>query len=46
MKQNHEITEEVGKFDCIHSGTVLHEEIVINEEYQQPSHAFNDHVDD
>jgi hypothetical protein len=32
--------------DCIHNGTVLHEKIVISEEYQQPSHTFNDHVVD
>jgi hypothetical protein len=42
LKVNHEITEEAGNFDCIHSDTILHEKIVINEEYQQTSHAFND----
>jgi hypothetical protein len=46
LKVNHEITEEAGKSDCIHSDTVLHEQIVINEEDQQPSHTFNDRVVD
>ena len=46
LKVNHEITEEAWKFDYIHSDTVLHEKIVINEENQQPSHAINDHVVD
>jgi hypothetical protein len=46
LKANHEITEEQGKSDCIHNGTVLHEKIVICEEDQQPSHTFNDHVVD
>jgi hypothetical protein len=46
LKVNHEITEEARKFDCIHSDIVLHEQIVINEEDQQPSHTFNDHVVD
>jgi hypothetical protein len=46
LKVNHEITEEAGKSDCIHSDIFLHEKIVISEEDQKPSHAFNDHVDD
>jgi hypothetical protein len=46
LKENHKITEEQGKSDCIHNGTVLHEQIVISEEDQQPSHASNDHVVD
>jgi hypothetical protein len=46
LKANHEITEEAGKSDCIHSGTVLHEKKIISEEDQQPSHTFNDHVVD
>ena len=46
LKVNHEITEEVRNYDCIHSGTVLHEKNVISEEHQQPSHTFNDHVVD
>jgi hypothetical protein len=46
LKENHEIIEEQGNFDCIHNDIVLHEQIVINEEDQQPSHAFNDHVAD
>jgi hypothetical protein len=46
LKVNHEITEEVGKSDCIHSDIVLHEKNVIREEDQQPSHTFNDHVVD
>jgi hypothetical protein len=46
LKVNHEITKEVEKSDCIHSDIVLHEKIVISEEDQQPSHAFNDHVVD
>jgi hypothetical protein len=46
LKENHDITEETGKSDCIHSGTVLHEEIVISKEDQQHSHALNDHVVD
>ena len=44
LKANHEITEEARKSDCIHSDTFLHEKIVISEEDQQPSHAFDDHV--
>jgi hypothetical protein len=44
LKENHEITEEAGKSDC--NGTALHEQIVVSEEDQQPSHAFNDHVVD
>jgi hypothetical protein len=44
LKVNHEITEEAGKSDCIHSDTFLHEQIVISEEEQQPSHTFNDPV--
>ena len=46
LKTNHEITEEQGKSDCIHNGTILHEQIVIYEEDQQPSHTFNDHATD
>jgi hypothetical protein len=46
LKVNHEIIEEAWQFDCIHIDTILHEQIVISEEYQQPSHAFNDRVDD
>ena len=46
LKANHEIIEEAGKSDYIHSGTVLHEQFFINEEEQQHSHAFNDHVTD
>jgi hypothetical protein len=46
LKANHEITKEAGKYNCIHIGTVLHEQIVIGEEDQQPSHAFNVHVVD
>jgi hypothetical protein len=46
LKVNHDITEEEGKSDYIHSDTILHEQIVINEENQQPSHAFNDRVVD
>ena len=46
LKVNHEITEEARKSDCIHSDIVLHEQIFISEEDQQPSHAFNDHVVD
>ena len=46
LKVNHEITEEAKKSDCIHSDTVLHEQIIISEEYKQPSHEFNDHVSD
>jgi hypothetical protein len=42
LKVNHEITEEEGNFDYIHSDTILHEKIVISEEDQQTSHAFND----
>jgi hypothetical protein len=42
LKVNHEIKEEAGKSNCIHSDIVLHEQIVISEEGQQPSHAFND----
>jgi hypothetical protein len=44
LKVNHEITEEAWNFDCVHSGTILHEKIVISEEGQQPSHTFNDLV--
>jgi hypothetical protein len=46
LKVNHEITEEAGKSNYIHSDIVLHEKIVISEEDQQPSHTFNDHVAD
>ena len=46
LKANHEITEEQGKYDCIHNDIVLHEKIVISEEDQQPSHTFNDHLAD
>ena len=46
MKANHDITEERWKSDCIHSGIVLHEEILISKEDQQHSHALNDHVAD
>jgi hypothetical protein len=46
LKENHDIAEETGKSDCIHSGTVLHEKIVISEEDQQHSHALNDHAAD
>jgi hypothetical protein len=46
LKVNHEITEEAGKSHCIHSDTVLHEQIVISEEDQQTSHTFNDPVVD
>jgi hypothetical protein len=46
LKANNEITEEQGKSDCIHNGIVLHEQIVICEEDQQPYHTFNDHVAD
>jgi hypothetical protein len=46
LKENYEITEEQGKSDCIHNGTVLHEQIVICEEDQQPSHTFIDHAVD
>jgi hypothetical protein len=42
LKENHEIKKEEGKSDC--NSTALHEQIVVSEEYQQPSHAFNDHV--
>jgi hypothetical protein len=44
LKSNHEITEEVGNYD--YNGTALHEQIVVSEEDQKPSHAFNDHVVD
>jgi hypothetical protein len=46
LKVNHEITKESWKSVCIHSDTVLHEKIIISEEEQQPSHAFNDCVAD
>jgi hypothetical protein len=46
LKPNHDITEEVGNYDCIHNGIVLHEKIIISEEDQLPSHAFNDRVVD
>jgi hypothetical protein len=32
LKENHEITEEAVKSDCIHGDIVLHEKIVISEE--------------
>jgi hypothetical protein len=46
LKVNHEITKEACKSHCIHSGTILHEKIVISEEGQKPSHTFNDLVAD
>ena len=46
LKVNHDITEEAWKSDCIHSDTLLHEQMVINEDDQQPSHTFNDRVVD
>jgi hypothetical protein len=45
LKANHEIKEKVEKSNCIHNDIVLHEKNVISEEYQQPSHTFNDPVD-
>ena len=44
LKVNHEIIEEAVKSDCIHSDTILHEQIIVSEEDQQPSHTFKDHV--
>jgi hypothetical protein len=46
LKVNHEIIEEAGKSDCIQSVIVLHEQIVISEEDQHPSHTFNDPIVD
>jgi hypothetical protein len=46
LKANREITEEAGKSDYIHGGIVLHEEIFINQEGQQHSHTFDNHVVD
>ena len=46
LKVNHEITEEVAKSDCIHSDTILREQIFISEGDQQPSHTFKDLVVD
>jgi hypothetical protein len=46
LKENHDITEEIGKSDCIHNDTVLHEEIIISKEDQKHSHALDDHVVD
>jgi hypothetical protein len=34
LRVNHEITEEAEKSDCIQNDIVLHEQIVISEEYQ------------
>ena len=44
LKKNHGTTEKTGKYDS--NSTALHEEIVVSEEDQQPSHALNDHVVD
>jgi hypothetical protein len=44
LKANHEITEEVGKYDC--NSTALHGKIVISEEDQQLSYTLNDCVVD
>jgi hypothetical protein len=38
LKANHEITEEAGKSDCIHSDIVSHKQIIISKEDQKPSH--------
>jgi hypothetical protein len=46
LKENHDVIEETWKFDCIHSSTASHEEIVISKEDQQHPHALNDHVVD
>jgi hypothetical protein len=46
LKANYERTEETRKSDYIHSGNVLHKEIVISKEDQQHSHALDDHVAD
>jgi hypothetical protein len=46
LKVNHEITEEAGKYDCIHNDTVLHEQIVISEEDQQSYHIFDNPIVD
>ena len=40
LKEDHEMTKEALKSDCIHSDVVLHEKIVISKEDQQPSHTF------
>jgi hypothetical protein len=40
LKENHEITEEAGKYDC--NGTSLYGQIVINKEDQQTSHTVDD----
>jgi hypothetical protein len=34
LNENHDIAEKEGSYDCIHSGIVLHENIVIIEEDQ------------
>jgi hypothetical protein len=46
LKADHEIIEETLKSDCNNSDTVLHEQIVISKEDQQPSHTFNGPVVD
>jgi hypothetical protein len=37
------LQKKTGSSDCIHSSTILHENVVIIEEHQLHSHALNDH---
>jgi len=42
--ENHDVTEEKGNFECVHSSTTSHEEIVFSKEDQPHPHALNNHV--
>jgi hypothetical protein len=43
LRENHEISENIGSYDYILSSTILHERFVNIEEHQLHSHALHDH---